>query len=101
PRLQRGRRGDGGGGSQPGGGLAQAGDLPCALLAPGQVAFEPGPVRRGDRVHRVRPREGMDLPITLHRATPRQSRSRRSAARILVLIVPAGTPSRLATWPYV
>ena len=32
-------------------------------------------------------------------ATPMQSRSRISASRILVLIVPAGTPSRLATCP--
>ena len=34
-----------------------------------------------------------------HSGTPRQSRSRISASRILVFTVPVGTPSRLATWP--
>ena len=38
-------------------------------------------------------------PVQVHSATPRQSRSRISASRIRVLIVPVGTPSRLATWP--
>src|SRR6185312_11348749 len=97
PRLECGRRADSGGGG-PGGGLAQAGDLPRAVLAPGQVTVEPGPVRRGDCVHRVRPGEGVNVARVPHDATPRQSRSRISASRIRVLIVPPGTPSRLATW---
>jgi len=99
PLLQAGRRRDRGRAGQPGGGLAQAGDLVRALPAAGQVALEPGPVRHGDRVHRVRARERMDLPVAVHCATPKQSRSRISASRILVLIVPGGTPSRLATCP--
>ena len=65
----------------------------------GQVALEPDPVRLGDRVHRVRPGQGVGFALRpAHSDTPRQSRSRISASRIRGLIVPSGTPSRLATW---
>jgi len=98
PLLQRGGRGERGGGGQPGGGLAQSGDFPRALGAPGQVALEPGPFGRGQGVHGEGPGQRVDVRVTeSHSATPRQSRSRISASRILVLTVPAGTPSRLAT----
>src|SRR6516164_7297539 len=105
PVLQARGQGFGRGRTEHGGGLTQARDLPGALLAPGQVPLEPVPVRHGDRVHRVRPGQRVSVTfagpgqLVFHWATPRQSRSRISASRILVFTVPVGTPSRLATWP--
>src|SRR5579859_3726076 len=99
PVLQAGGHGLGRGGAEHGGRLAQARDLPRAPLAASQVPLEPVPVRGGDGVHRVRPSQGVLVALLFHSATPRQSRSRISASRILVFTVPVGTPSRLATWP--
>ena len=76
-----------------------------ALLASSQVPLEPVPVLSRDGVHRVRADQRVRVPfagsgqLVFHWPTPRQSRSRISASRILVFTVPVGTPSRLATWP--
>ena len=78
----------------------------CAHSAhPARCRSNRVPVGPGDRVHRVGPGQGVRVPapalvsLLLHWPTPRQSRSRISASRILVFTVPVGTPSRLATWP--
>ena len=86
-------------GRQAGGGLPQPADFGGALRAPGQVTFEPRLICAGQRVQRVRARQGGWFGSAgFHRVTPRQSRNRISPSRIRVLTVPAAIPSKAATW---
>jgi len=90
-----GRRGQG----QGGGDLPQAADLGCARLASAQVPGKPVLLRLViERIEHVRAGQRVQVGAEqLHQPTPRQSRSRMSPSRILVLIVPTAVPRSAAT----
>src|SRR6266567_2277311 len=95
---QLGTRADGAGRAQARCRLAQLADLRPAGRASGEVRGEPGALVGEDRVEHVRPGQGVQVGIAgSHRCTPRQSLSLTRPSRILVLTVPAGTPSSSAT----
>ena len=87
-----------------GDGLREAGDLFLALRAAGEVRLVGALLRRLERVDRVRGCEVVDQvvfhdssPDTVSINSPRLAR----AARIWVLIVPSGRPSRSASSDWV
>ncbi len=88
---RRGRRG----GTEEAGRFGEGPDLFAAVGTVGEVSFEPGPLEVVERVDDVGAGQGVDVGV--HEATPIASRSRIRPSRILVLAVPTGRSSMVAT----
>ena len=99
PFAQLGRRRDGLGLAEAGGGRQEADELDAALLAQGEVGLETAAVVGLERVERVRGDQVME--VNAHASTPMQSRRRTSPSRIRVLMVEGFASSTEAHSAYV